>query len=46
MPFEHVKKAYVVQFLGCGFFERIYNFIACKNVYDAIETRAYVRYEV
>jgi hypothetical protein len=43
---ECIKNFYVIQFLGRGFFERIYNFIARKNVYNAIETETYVRYEV
>jgi len=45
MPFGYIKKTYVVQFLGYGFLKRIYNFVTCKNVYDAIETETYVRYE-
>ena len=45
MGFECIKNFYVIQFLGNGFFERIYNFIAHKNVYNAIETETYVRYE-
>jgi len=46
MLFECAKETYVVQFLGYGFLERIYNFVTCRNVYDVIETETYVRYEV
>jgi hypothetical protein len=45
MGFECIKSFYVIQFLGNGFFERIYNFIAHKNVYNAIETETCVWYE-